>query len=235
MDRDLLFDALLSTFDDQRVTRTERKAIAAIVDDADPSEHDREVIEARLFETIGARMRDQRDRELLHALRVVVGQLRRKRSRDGGADRRPTRVWFGPEEPMAETLCTLIRNTQETLDVAVFTITDDRVTRALIEAHRRGVRVRILSDDDKSGDRGSDIERLGSAGVPVHLDGSPHHFHHKFAVFDRRSVLTGSYNWTRGAARSNRENFMLTFEAEAVTGYAENFDRLWQELARRDV
>jgi len=231
MDRDRLLDAFLSTFDDQRVTRTERKAIAALVAEADPSEHDREVLEARLFEEVGERMRDPRDRGLLHALRVVVGQLRRRRS-GAAAARKPTRVWFGPEEPMAETLCTLIRSTRETLDVAVFTITDDRVSQALMEAHRRGVRVRILTDDDKSEDRGSDVDRLDRAGLPVAMDRSPHHFHHKFAVFDGAAVLTGSYNWTRGAARSNRENFMLTYEPEAVTAYAANFERLWGELAR---
>ncbi len=231
MDRDRLLDAILSTLDDHRVSRSERKALAALVDDSDPSEHDREVLEARLFEEVGERMRDAGDRQLLHGLRVVLGQLRRRRSRDEAGDRRPTRVWFGPEDPMAETLCTLIHGVQDTLDVAVFTITDDRVTTALLQAHARGVSVRILTDDDKSGDRGSDIDRLTRAGVPTYLDHSPHHFHHKFAVFDGRSVLTGSYNWTRGAARSNRENFMLTWEPEAVTGYAENFERLWSELA----
>ncbi|MCA9056002.1 MAG: endonuclease, partial [Planctomycetaceae bacterium] len=49
---------------------------------------------------------------------------------------------------------------RETVDVCVFTITDDRITRAILDAHRRRVRIRILSDDDKSGDLGSDVERL---------------------------------------------------------------------------
>jgi mitochondrial cardiolipin hydrolase len=50
-------------------------------------------------------------------------------------------------------------------------------------------------------------------------------------VLDGRSVLTGSYNWTRGAARDNRENFMLTWAPEAVRSFSENFDRMWREMA----
>ena len=43
------------------------------------------------------------------------------------------------------------------------------------------------------------IER---AGIPVAFDASEHHMHHKFAIFDGRTLLSGSYNWTRSAAIS---------------------------------
>ncbi len=36
------------------------------------------------------------------------------------------------------------------------------------------------------------------------------HMHHKFALFDGGRLLTGSYNWTRGAAETNYENVIDT-------------------------
>lgn len=222
-----LYDALVSTLDDQRISRSEKKALRALLHDAGLAVHDRDVLVSRLFSEVERRMQHPGDRELLHALRDLVSLLRAPAE---AALHPPTRVWFGPEEPMAETLCTLIAATTHSLDVAVFTITDDRVTERIVDAHRRGVAIRILSDDDKATDRGSDVVRIAGAGVPVRFDRSTAHFHHKFAVFDSRSVLNGSYNWTRGAATRNRENFLLTFEPDVVRAYREAFDRLWGEL-----
>jgi phosphatidylserine/phosphatidylglycerophosphate/cardiolipin synthase-like enzyme len=113
----------------------------------------------------------------------------------------------------------------------VFTITDDRIADAILDAHRRGVAVRILTDNEKAFDLGSDIERLRSAGVAVRVDESPFHLHHKFAIFDGRRLLTGSYNWTRGAARDNQENFLITPDPHLIEAYARAFEDLWNRLA----
>jgi cardiolipin hydrolase len=105
-----------------------------------------------------------------------------------------------PEPALAE----LLAEAAGRVDICVFTITDDRVADQILAAHRRGVAVRIISDDEKAFDEGSDIDRLRHAGVPVRVDSSVHHMHHKFALFDGRRLLTGSYNWTRAAARDNQ-------------------------------
>ena len=226
---DPLLEAFLITMEDEHVSRAERKALRALLEDEAPGPERRASLRAALFDHI-ERQLGRDDTRRLRALEAAISLLY---PAHGAATVRPSRVWFGPEDPMAETLCTLIGGCQERLDVAVFTITDDRVALALLAAHRRGVVIRILTDDDKAGDRGSDVVELARAGVPVRFDQSPHHFHHKFALFDGRSVLTGSYNWTRGAAERNRENFLLTWDPAAVHSYAATFERLWEELEPR--
>ena len=52
--------------------------------------------------------------------------------------------------------------------------------------------------------------------------------HHKFALFDRRLLVTGSYNWTRGAAEGNYENIVVIDHRRLVEQYCEEFDRLWE-------
>ncbi|MCP4870391.1 MAG: hypothetical protein GY898_16935 [Proteobacteria bacterium] len=225
---DPLLEAFLTSLDDERVSRGEKKAMRALLMDDGAGPERRASLRAALFDEICRRAPG--DAKLLRGLETAISVLYPANPPGKQTVHPPTRAWFGPEDPMAETLCTLIEGVRTSLDVAVFTITDDRVTKALLKAHERNIRVRIISDDDKAGDRGSDVIRLGRAGVPVRTDHSPHHMHHKFAVFDSRSVLTGSYNWTRGAAFSNRENFLLTYEERAVARYAEAFETLWSEL-----
>jgi mitochondrial cardiolipin hydrolase len=51
--------------------------------------------------------------------------------------------------------------------------------------------------------------------------------HHKFAVFDARTLLTGSYNWTRSADEYNKDNFLVTDDPHLVQAFSATFDRLW--------
>jgi phosphatidylserine/phosphatidylglycerophosphate/cardiolipin synthase-like enzyme len=89
--------------------------------------------------------------------------------------------------------------------------------------------VRILTDQDKSSDLGSDIKRFHDAGVSVRVDRSPYHMHHKFAVFDARTLLTGSYNWTRTANEFNQENVLVTDDSHFVETYSAVFHQLWEQ------
>jgi phosphatidylserine/phosphatidylglycerophosphate/cardiolipin synthase-like enzyme len=54
--------------------------------------------------------------------------------------------------------------------------------------------------------------------------------HHKFMVVDNRSLVTGSYNWTRSAAKYNHENVLLTRDPGAVRSFLKEFDLLWQKM-----
>jgi phosphatidylserine/phosphatidylglycerophosphate/cardiolipin synthase-like enzyme len=100
-----------------------------------------------------------------------------------------------------------------------------------MEAHRRGVEVRVISDDEKSADLGSDVRRMAGAGIPVRVDGSPYHMHHKFAVLDGGVVLTGSYNWTVSAAKNNEENMVVSNDRKLVLSFGQEFERLWKDFA----
>ncbi|KAA9333165.1 DUF1669 domain-containing protein [Hymenobacter busanensis] len=141
-----------------------------------------------------------------------------------------TEVHFSPGEACIGAIRRFINQAERTLDVCVFTVADDRLTEALLAAHRRGVRVRLLTDNDKLFDGGSDVRQLHQAGIPVRTDRTEYHMHHKFAVADDALVLTGSYNWTRSAARYNLENVLITNDPAAVRPYAQAFGKLWAEM-----
>jgi phosphatidylserine/phosphatidylglycerophosphate/cardiolipin synthase-like enzyme len=55
--------------------------------------------------------------------------------------------------------------------------------------------------------------------------------HHKYAVFDGKTAVSGSYNWTRSASRHNHENLILTDDKRLITAFEGSFQQLWSELS----
>ena len=145
---------------------------------------------------------------------------------------------FAPGDGCWQHIVHRLREAHRTADLCVFTITDDRISRAVLDAHQRGVKVRVISDDEKQHDAGSDIAKFLDAGIPVKLDdihgpaapGLTGHMHHKFAVFDSSRLLAGSYNWTRGAAESNYEDLIDCTEPKLIAAFAAEFERLWNKF-----
>lgn len=227
MSKEQILRELLSTAEDDRVSRKERKALRSDVAVQDLSAADRAWLRQRLVGAVMAQASSEADRDRLEWLADALRVLEPHEER---AVYPPSRAWFGPEDPMVESLLSFLDGARTSLDCCVFTITDDRVTGALIDASRRGVTVRIVSDNDKAWDLGSDVQRLERAGVAVRVDRSPHHMHHKFALADGSRLLNGSYNWTRSADTSNRENLCVSHEPGLVDAFRRAFDGMWAEL-----
>jgi cardiolipin hydrolase len=140
-------------------------------------------------------------------------------------------VYFSPGEACRSAIIGQLNKAVRQVKICVFTISDDRITEAILHAHRRRVQVLILTDNDKSFDHGSDIALLAKEGIPIKMDISTNHMHHKFMVADEETVITGSYNWTSSAARFNHENIILTHETGVVRSFLKEFDKLWSEMA----
>ena len=139
-------------------------------------------------------------------------------------------AYFSPGDTCLRRLRDLMRGCKATLEICVFTIADDRLTDAILECHARGVQVRVVSDNDKQHDSGSDIARLRDRGVPVQLDDAPYHMHHKFALVDGCVLANGSFNWTRSATEKNDENLVVTDDANLVRVFGLQFEKLWQQF-----
>ncbi len=139
-------------------------------------------------------------------------------------------AYFSPGDDCLHRIRQLIGEAQHTLDICIFTITDNRIVTKLEEAHRKGIKIRIISDDLKSDDLGSDMDRLERLGIPCRYDRTDAHMHHKFAIADANILLTGSYNWTRSASTQNNENILVTNNRKLTLSFQQEFARLWNSL-----
>jgi len=141
-----------------------------------------------------------------------------------------SRAYFSPGTSCVDKIIASLNSVKETLDICVFTISDDVISKAIIDAHERGVTVRIITDDEKVEDKGSDIAEFVDNQIPVKTDDGPSHMHHKFAIFDGQMLLNGSFNWTRSASRNNNENIIVDATPHLVTSFQTTFDTLWEEF-----
>lgn len=140
------------------------------------------------------------------------------------------KVYFSPGFDIMDNLCDLIDQSNELVDLCVFTITDSRLADRIVERYRQGIRFRIITDDQKIYDNGSEIMGLDRIGVPVKIDHSRYHMHNKFGIIDGRIAFTGSFNWTYTASKHNQENLLVTTNYSIVNQYKDEFNRLWNEM-----
>ncbi len=227
MNRSELEDNLRQTLDDHRLSRSEKRALGEVLADLTPTTRDAALLRSIAFDLAREELRGHENRNVLDWLEEIVKLLSQVAEPSDG---KVAEAYFTPGADGPVRIASLVRSARRALDICVFTITDDRIARAVLEAHRRGVRVRIVTDDDKAFDRGSDIERLERAGIEVRTDRSEAHMHHKFALFDNRILLTGSYNWTRSAAGDNQENFVVIDDPNLVKAFARTFEQLWNQF-----
>ncbi|GAL84352.1 phosphatidylserine/phosphatidylglycerophosphate/cardiolipin synthase-like protein [Sporocytophaga myxococcoides] len=140
------------------------------------------------------------------------------------------KVFFSPGEDCRQAIIEQLHQSVSSIKICVFTISDDLITDVIIARHQFGIDIRIITDNDKCYDDGSDIDKLHRSGIEIKVDKSPYHMHHKFAIIDNKIALTGSYNWTRSAALYNHENIVFTSDKGIVKDFKGEFDKLWEQM-----
>jgi cardiolipin hydrolase len=223
------FDEILKqTMADLRLSGSEKRALTDVLQEHAGDEQRLAFFRHRAFEIAQAAIADQKSKSILDWLEDVIKVLTPSAS---ATQRTVADACFSPGDDCPGRICSLLDRSRKSVDICVFTITDNRIASSIERAHWRGVQVRIITDNEKQFDRGSDIPHLQEQGVAIRIDKSEYHMHHKFAVFDKSVVLTGSYNWTRGAAENNEENFVVTDEPRLVSAFTRAFEKLWTKLA----
>ena len=139
-------------------------------------------------------------------------------------------MYFSPGDDCYQAIVSEIGLAKKCVDICVFTISDNRITDTILAAQSRNIQIRILTDNDKLNDAGSDIALLAEKGLAVKVDRTSAHMHHKFAIIDAETVITGSYNWTLSAAKYNEENLLVSQEASVVRSYLNEFEAMWREM-----
>jgi len=229
MDRAQIRNMLLQTFEDFQLTRSERSALSQIFSHINLTEHNLSLIRKEAFQIY----RDYKpphgsNDTCLSWLEDIMKILANTTSNESTLK---SEALFSPGDDCSHRICRMIDSARKQIDICIFTITDDRVTQAINDAHQRHVQVRIISDNDKSFDLGSDIERLSQSGISVRIDKTNYHMHHKFSLFDSKFILTGSYNWTRSASKNNSENLVITNDPLLLIRFESEFEKLWNKYA----
>jgi phosphatidylserine/phosphatidylglycerophosphate/cardiolipin synthase-like enzyme len=141
-------------------------------------------------------------------------------------------VAFTPGDPVDDILIGVIGQARQQVLVKAFSFTHKRIARALVDAHRRGVRVEVLADERQDRQlEGSVLADLARNGIPVWLDAKRASAHNKVMIVDPGTagavLVTGSYNFTWSAQRRNAENVLVMRGNPALAdAFADNWQRL---------
>ncbi len=215
-----------STLSDERFSPAEADVLGQLMSEARMTPSELQSLRRGIFEMVIGRLHDPESRRLVEWLEAATGALLMP-----GLSVSDTKTYFTPGKACEHAIDNALRKAAATLDICVFTITNDRLADRVEECHGRGIAVRIITDDDKVYDPGSDIGRLARCGIAIKQDSTEHHMHHKFAVIDRAITFTGSYNWTF-ATRNNHENLLKTTDPSTAAKFSDQFERLWNQMTR---
>ncbi len=147
---------------------------------------------------------------------------------------------FSPQGKCSSYIVREITQARSEILVAVYAFTNDELAWALAKAQQRGVKVQVVLDQEfDAGNESSKKRFLEQHGISVrHASGlntgnrerGAGLMHQKFAVIDRKVVLTGSYNWTVSADNVNDENLLIFRDAGPLAeDYRKEFLRLWEK------
>merc|ERR1711920_887269 len=101
----------------------------------------------------------------------------------------------------------------------------------MIRKYKEGVKVRVICDDEQKQADATDIDSLNAAGIRVRSDHSPLRMHHKFAIIDSRTLVSGSLNWTTAGVKHNQENIVVSRSVPLAVAFQLEFERLWTVFA----
>jgi phosphatidylserine/phosphatidylglycerophosphate/cardiolipin synthase-like enzyme len=111
----------------------------------------------------------------------------------------------------------------------MYSFTNPDLAQGLIQAKSRGLDVRVVVEKQQAGGQYSQHQELAAAGIPVRIDTNPSLMHHKFAVVDDSTVITGSMNWTGNGVGENNENLVIITSPELNTKFSGEFDAVWND------
>jgi phosphatidylserine/phosphatidylglycerophosphate/cardiolipin synthase-like enzyme len=135
---------------------------------------------------------------------------------------------FSPQQGATDLIVKTIDQAKHSVYVAAYYFTSYPIAQALVEAHRRGVDVRLVMDGHQKFLRA--VDYLASNGIATRMNRRYAIMHDKFMIIDGNTLETGSFNFTRAAEYENAENVLVLRDSPTViAGYTKQWDRLWAE------
>ena len=137
-------------------------------------------------------------------------------------------VYFSPKGGCTDAIIRELNKAKSTVIVQAYSFTSAPIAKALLNAHKRGVKVEAILDKSQRTDKYSSATFLFNAGIPTKIDAKHAIAHNKVMIIDGETVITGSFNFTKAAEENNAENLLVINDKMLASLYTKN----WQVHAR---
>jgi phosphatidylserine/phosphatidylglycerophosphate/cardiolipin synthase-like enzyme len=136
-------------------------------------------------------------------------------------------VYFSPHGGCTDAVIRELNRAKDTILVQAYSFTSAPIAKALLNAHKRGVKIEVILDKSQRKEKYSSATFFFNAGIPVKIDAQHAIAHNKVMIIDGETVITGSFNFTKAAEEKNTENLLVIRDNKL----AERYTRNWQEHA----
>ena len=141
-------------------------------------------------------------------------------------------VFFSPKGGCTEAVVSNLSRATNSIIVQAYSFTSAPIAKAVVDAHRRGIKVNVILDKSQRTEKYSSADFLLHAGVPTFIDAVHAIAHNKIMVIDGSTILTGSFNFTKAAEEHNAENLLVIHDPALAAKYSANWQVHLQHAER---
>ena len=133
-------------------------------------------------------------------------------------------VYHSPKGGCTEAVVRAIKQARREILVLAYSFTSKPIAQALIDAKARGVHVEVLLDRSNEQEAFTELGHLMHEHLTPHIDAQHAIAHNKVMIIDRRTLITGSFNFTHQAEAENAENLLIVRgHPEVLASYCQDF------------
>jgi phosphatidylserine/phosphatidylglycerophosphate/cardiolipin synthase-like enzyme len=134
-----------------------------------------------------------------------------------------TQVYFSPNGGATQAIINEISNAKTEILVQAYSFTSSPIAKALVDAHKRGVKVEAILDKSQRKETYTEATFLANMKVPTYIDDKHAIAHNKIMIIDKETVITGSFNFSKAAEEKNAENLLIIKSKELANVYIDNW------------
>ena len=151
-------------------------------------------------------------------------------------------IVFGPDQDIEKFVIDHIDSAEKEIYLMVFWLTWKPIADALLRAHHRNVRLRILLVRRSFEEKLIDKHPIKEVNVPEYVvssglqkkclkryDGEL--LHHKIVLIDGNKILTGTCNFFNASLTRHEEHYMLLESFDLYNVFKSRFEFLWENRA----
>ena len=144
-----------------------------------------------------------------------------------------TKAGNHPEQALAN----LYDTSKDTLDIAAYSLTYPAIVKAITDAKKRGVSVRVITDHQQASGKSQvvAVDTLILNGITVKENDYSGLMHLKMSIVDGKVATTGSFNYSANAAENNEEMLVVISEPQFVQRCVDEFNRMWVSTSYTDL
>lgn len=134
-------------------------------------------------------------------------------------------VYFSPNGGALEAISKELDLSNNNIKIQAFSFTNQKIGEALSSAIQREVKIEGVLDPENLRNKNSLLKPLADQGVQFYIDDKHKIAHNKIIIIDDKTVITGSFNFTKSAEESNAENVLIIKDKKISDQYILNWNK----------